>query len=79
MPTTIITSRGQITIPLGLRQRFGLRQGIAVSFTVKGDHIALRQAPSARQATASVFGLIQSQRPAVPAGFDAADLAAAAP
>ena len=76
---TTITSKGQVTIPRDVRQHFGLRQGMSVSFTVEGDHIALRPAPSARQATASGFGLIQSQRPAVPADFDVADWATGAP
>jgi len=76
---TTITSKGQVTIPRDVRQQFGLRQGMSVSFTVEGDHIALRPAPSARQAMASGFGLIQSQRPAVPADFDVADFATDAP
>jgi len=76
---TTITSKGQVTIPRDVRQHFGLRQGMSVSFTVEGDHIALRPAPSARQAMASGFGLIQSQRPAVPADFDVADFATDAP
>ncbi|MCB8748417.1 AbrB/MazE/SpoVT family DNA-binding domain-containing protein [Rhodoferax sp. U2-2l] len=76
---TTITSKGQVTIPRDVRQHFGLRQGMSVSFTVEGDHIALRPAPSARQAAASGFGLIHSQRPAVPADFDVADLAVDAP
>ncbi len=76
---TTITSKGQVTIPRDVRQHFGLRQGMSVCFTVEGDHIALRPAPSARQATTSGFGLIQSQRPGIPADFDAASLSVDAP
>jgi AbrB family looped-hinge helix DNA binding protein len=76
---TTITSKGQVTIPRDVRQHFGLRQGMSVSFSVEGDHIAIRPAPSGRQAAASGFGLIQSQRPAVPADFDVASLMVEAP
>jgi len=71
---TTLTSKGQVTIPRDVRQLFGLRQGMAVRFTVEGDHIALRPAPSARQTAGSGFGLIKSNRPALPADFDAASL-----
>ncbi|NDE42498.1 MAG: AbrB/MazE/SpoVT family DNA-binding domain-containing protein [Betaproteobacteria bacterium] len=39
---TTITSKGQVTIPRDVRQQFGLKQGMAVTFAVEGDHIALR-------------------------------------
>ncbi|APW47145.1 AbrB/MazE/SpoVT family DNA-binding domain-containing protein [Rhodoferax antarcticus] len=76
---TTVTSKGQVTIPRDVRQQFGLRQGVSVSFTVEGDHIAIRPASSARQAAVSGFGLIRSQRPGVPADFDVAALAVEAP
>lgn len=76
---TTLTSKGQVTIPRDVRQLFGLRQGMAVQFTVEGDHIALRPAPGAKQAAGSGFGLIQSRRVGVPADLDAASLAVDAP
>jgi AbrB family looped-hinge helix DNA binding protein len=76
---TTITSKGQVTIPRDVRQHFGLTQGMAVTFEIAGDHIALRPAPAARQPAASGFGLIQSQREAVPADFDVASLVIDAP
>ena len=57
----------------------GLTEGMAVTFEIAGDHIALRPAPAARQPAASGFGLIQSQREAVPADFDVASLVIDAP
>jgi hypothetical protein len=48
---------------------------VAVQFAIEGDHIALRPAPSLREAPASAFGLIRSRRKSVPADFDAASLA----
>lgn len=72
---TTITSKGQVTIPRDVRQHFGLRQGMSVRFTVEGDHIAIRPAPSARLAAVSGFALIKSPRPGVAADFDVASVA----
>jgi AbrB family looped-hinge helix DNA binding protein len=71
---TTITSKGQVTIPRDVRQHFGLQQGIAVAFSIVGDHIELRPAPSVRTNTVSGFGLIQSNRAGIPADFDVASL-----
>lgn len=76
---TTLTSKGQVTIPRDIRQHFGLKQGMSITFEIEGDHIALRPARSSRQADASGFGLIQSRRKAVPADFDVASLVAEAP
>jgi len=76
---TTITSKGQVTIPRDLRQHFGLAQGMAVTFEIEGDHIALRPAASVRHDVASGFGLIQSAVPGMAADFDAASLASEAP
>ena len=71
---TTMTSKGQVTIPRDVRQHFGLKQGMVITFQIEGDHIALRAAPPPRQAQASGFGLIQSRRAGVPADFDVASL-----
>ena len=76
---TTLTSKGQVTIPRDVRQHFGLKQGMAITFEIEGDHIALRAARSPRQADASGFGLIKSRRKAVPADFDVASLVIDAP
>lgn len=76
---TTLTSKGQVTIPRDVRQHFGLKQGMAITFAIEGDHIALRAARSLRQADTSGFGLIQSRRKGVPADFDAASLVTDAP
>jgi AbrB family looped-hinge helix DNA binding protein len=75
---TTITSKGQVTIPRDLRQYLGLKQGMAVTFEIEGDHIALRAAPAPEKGT-SGFGLIQSRRQAIPPDFDVASLLNAAP
>jgi len=76
---TTLTSKGQVTIPRDVRQHFGLKQGMAVTFEIEGDHIALRPARAARQTEASGFGLIKSRRKGVPVDFDVASLATDAP
>jgi len=70
-----LTTKGQVTIPRVMRQHFGLQPGVAVQFAIEGDHIALRPAPSLRDAPASGFALIRSRRKSVPADFDVASLA----
>lgn len=76
---TTLTSKGQVTIPRDMRQHFGLKQGMAVSFEIEGDHIALRPARGPAQEQASGFGLIKSRRKGVPADFDVASLLEEAP
>jgi AbrB family looped-hinge helix DNA binding protein len=76
---TTLTSKGQVTIPRDVRQHFGLKQGMAITFEIEGDHIALRAARSPRRADASGFGLIKNRRKGVPADFDVASLVTDAP
>ena len=76
---TTLTSKGQITIPRDVRQHFGLKQGMAMTFEIEGDHIALRPARSVRQAQSSGFGMIKSRRKGVPEDFDVASLVTEAP
>lgn len=76
---TTLTSKGQVTIPQSLRQHFGLKQGMAVTFEIEGDHIAVRPAPAARQTQDSGFGLIKSRRKGVPLDWDAASMVVEAP
>ncbi|MDP2416111.1 MAG: AbrB/MazE/SpoVT family DNA-binding domain-containing protein [Hydrogenophaga sp.] len=71
---TTLTRKGQVTIPRAVRQRFGLKQGMAISFSIEGDHIALRAVRSPQQAVRSGFALIKSRRKGVPADLDVAGL-----
>ncbi|MEN9376421.1 MAG: hypothetical protein RL710_1578 [Pseudomonadota bacterium] len=76
---TTLTSKGQVTIPRDVRQHFGLKQGMAVTFEIEGDHIALRPARAPQQSQDSGFGLIKSRRKGVPADLDVASLVTEAP
>ena len=42
-----ITSKGQVTIPLRIREQTGLLPGTEVEFTVKGGTVILRKARAA--------------------------------
>lgn len=42
MAETTITSKGQITIPKEIRERFGLKKADKVRFEVEGERVILR-------------------------------------
>ena len=43
-----ITSKGQVTIPLEIRQRVGLAPGMEVDFEVDGDEVRLRRTANSK-------------------------------
>jgi AbrB family looped-hinge helix DNA binding protein len=69
-----MTSKGQVTIPLMLRQQRGLHRGSRVCFELVGDHLEMRPARPASSPTASGFGLLKTSIPPVPSDFDPATL-----
>jgi AbrB family looped-hinge helix DNA binding protein len=72
--TCSMTSKGQVTIPKALRQQLGLARGSRVCFELVGDHIEVRPFKPQQPLPASGFGLLKSQLPPVPVGFDVASL-----
>ena len=44
-----ITSKGQVTIPLEIRERTGLLPNTEVEFAVSGGRVILRKAPGKRR------------------------------
>jgi AbrB family looped-hinge helix DNA binding protein len=38
-----LTEKGQVTIPLEIREKLGIRWGSEVEFAVEGDHAILRK------------------------------------
>lgn len=47
-----ITQKGQVTIPLPIRRRLGVRPGSEVEFIVEGDRVVVRkQAPGSQEQT----------------------------
>lgn len=75
MGATSVTSKGQVTIPMELRQRLGIRQGSRIEFLLVGDHVEMRVKSSPPPSDAgSGFGMLTSKRASVPADFDPATL-----
>lgn len=75
MEVTTVTSKGQVTIPRALRQQLGIRQGSKVEFCLAGDHVEMRVVHTPAAVPASGFGMLKSDRPAVPVDLDPATLA----
>lgn len=74
MDATTVTTKGQVTIPQSLRQQLGIRQGSKVVFTLVGDHVEMRVVHTPAAVPESGFGMLASERAAVPADFDPATL-----
>lgn len=74
MEPTSVTSKGQVTIPMEVRQRLGIRQGSRIEFSLVGDHVEMRVKSSPSGDVGSGFGMLKSKRAAVPTDFDPATL-----
>lgn len=56
MPTTIVTRKGQITIPVEMRRALDLQEGEMVSVELQGDKLLLRRAVSVVDQTFGSLG-----------------------
>ena len=57
-----IGERGQVTIPLQYRRRFGLRPATEVEFAVAGGHLVLKKAdPGKRKLWARSYGALRAR------------------
>ena len=74
MEVTSVTSKGQVTIPKGVRQQLGIRQGSRIEFALVADHVEMRVKSSPTGLPDSGFGMLKSRRAAVPADLDPAAL-----
>ena len=63
MPTSTVTSKGQITIPIEIRRRLGLRSGDRLEFLFGSDGEVIVRPKRVR--LESLFGILQKpgQRP----------------
>lgn len=67
MPKSTLTSKGQITIPKAIRERFGLHEGDTLEFIVEdGRRIVVRPRPGAE----SVCGVLRDFAPSKPVTVD---------
>jgi AbrB family looped-hinge helix DNA binding protein len=55
-----ITSKGQVTIPIELREKMGLLPDTEVQFEIKGDAVRIKRAP--RSSSRRPRGLINSMQ-----------------
>lgn len=73
MSSSSMTVKGQVTIPVALRERLGLRPGDKVRFDEEGGRILLTPLDSRVE---SVFGLVKARKSASLEDMDAAIAAA---
>ena len=62
-----VTSKGQVTIPKGVRQQLGIRQGGRIEFALVADHVEMQVKNPPTRLPDSGFGMLKSRRVAVPA------------
>lgn len=68
MPTSTLTSKGQVTIPKAIRERFGLGAGDVLSFVVCADGSVRLEMP---QRTQDVVGVLRDYAPPSPVSVEA--------
>lgn len=61
MDTSTVTQKGQVTIPIGIRQSLSLRTGDRVSFVREGDSVRVKPVP---QKMSAAFGVVKARRSA---------------
>lgn len=74
MSSAAVTVKGQVTIPIEVRRKLGLRQGSRVEFKVLADRVELVVAHASAEIGGQGFGMLKSKRKPVPADFDPAQL-----
>ena len=52
---TVVTRKGQITIPVEIRRALGIKQGDKVSLVLEGNEVRLSRTGSVVAATAGIF------------------------
>jgi len=58
-----ITGKGQVTIPIGVRQKMGLLPHTEVEFLVSGGNVILRKSPRHRGRGATVVAALRGKAP----------------
>lgn len=59
MPNATLTSKGQVTIPVEVREKLGLKTGDRLEFRVRGAEAAVRK--SALRSVRSLYGLLRRE------------------
>jgi antitoxin PrlF len=58
-----ISSKGQITVPVEIRDQLGLRPGEAVSFELREGGVLIRRGTSGQHPVDRVFGHLHLEKP----------------
>lgn len=61
--TTVVTRKGQITIPAKVRREMGLQEGDRVTVTREGDHLRVESQMSIVDRTAGMLSKYRLERP----------------
>ena len=59
MLSSAVTTKGQVTIPVELRQKLGIKPGDRVGFVDEGGRIVLQRQETAIEAT---FGIVKARK-----------------
>jgi AbrB family looped-hinge helix DNA binding protein len=54
MPTAKITSKGQVTIPVEVRNALGLTTGDMIAFETQADYVVVKRVPTALEVSAQL-------------------------
>ena len=76
MEGSTVTSKGQVTIPQGVRRKLGIRQGSRVAFAIRGGKAEMRVLHRAPERIASGYGMLKVHGRHLPADFDPSSLLA---
>ncbi len=64
MPSSTLTSKGQITVPRAVRERLGMKQGDRLEFAFEGERVVLQRADAAPAGhIAGVLAHLRGRRP----------------
>lgn len=74
METTVVSPKGQVTIPKELREKLGILKGSKLGFSLVGAPIELQVLNEPTETAPPGFGMLKSKHPAIPADFDPAML-----
>lgn len=69
MDASTITQKGQVTIPIRIRKKLGLRTGDRVAFVQQGEDVVVKPLQANIEAA---FGLIKARRSASLADYEVA-------
>ena len=56
-----VTSKGQVTVPVEIRERLGIQPGTEVEFEIAGDTVVLRKAQDSRRRGRSIVARMRGK------------------